>query len=435
MDSEFGNINFSEFSNLQSRFTSAEIPWHERHSKAQNNEQLQEFSDRVTYLTRSRRKASIRVNLSELIGLIYLTRTRKVAEVRTRLALLEIRERRKIAGRVGVFSLQEARKLLGSTRVSNKTILHLKDSNIEIGRDVIEGIAENLHQRNLSRRVWIPRRLIRYLASEGSRIEIGVALLLCLRRRYYRLQRSRLGTRLAAQVLLCGRQYIRAATRKLQEKHIIIKHQGAWWATKRYGTQYEIASDMELPTRSNVNRRVRNYKKLREEKNAKRYPLLKIEPRYIYLEQQQLICAAAAAASDHVFGFIEHQYHCGMHLAPDDPDLVALKTPPKIATPPPEPAKPLKAPIRHEEARESMRPAHTSKDELMRLEMVAAAHRKILQEQIDALAIRPAYPVQPPPQQWIPNTTAQCDERRAFLKKQAEEFMKSLEAEKCSTRI
>jgi len=238
----------NDISILAPSFPSAEIPWIQHSYKARKNKRYQELGADNVKLTRILRLSSTIVKCSDIIKLLALSRTRDVAQVRVRLALLEMAHRRQCAGKVGKFSLRELRTLIGATRITDADILAIVDApKIDASETTIQEIADRLGQTNLDRPVWIPRRTLRHLAAEGSRLEIAAMLTLLVRRMRARFGRARVSAQMIADCAGAGERHAAAALLKLQEKRLIMKNnQAERWSINRWGSLYDFPEDLSI---------------------------------------------------------------------------------------------------------------------------------------------------------------------------------------------
>jgi len=239
---------FSDIRSLDSVFENAQIPWIEHCYKAAKNLKYQELGRAHRYFTRTRRRSSLVFNLSDLLKLLYLTRTRNVAQIRTRLALAEIAHRRACAGRVGRWSMTEFRVLVGSTRITDSEVMRVvQNPRVEVPEGALEAMAAKLGRHNLQGKVWVPRRLVRYLAKRGSRLEIAVMLTMMARRMVNRFQRARVSARLVAELSDSKEAHVTAAMLKLQERRLLMRNrQAERWSVNRYGSLWEFPEDLSI---------------------------------------------------------------------------------------------------------------------------------------------------------------------------------------------
>lgn len=238
----------SDSSDLESAFQTAHIPWIEHGYKTRFNLEYQALGREHRYITRTRRKSALICKLSDLLKLLYLLRTRKVSAVRSRLALLEISHRRRCAGRVGTFSMGEFRALVGTTRITDSEVRALlKNPKVNVTEETLEEMAKVVGQDRLDRPVWLPRRLVRYLAAHGSRLEIASALTLAIRRMVNRFGRARVSARMIAELVQAGEKHVRSALQSLASKHLLIKNrQAERWSVNRWGSLYDFPEDLAI---------------------------------------------------------------------------------------------------------------------------------------------------------------------------------------------
>ena len=238
----------SDSSDLESAFQTAHIPWIEHGYKTRFNLEYQALGKDYRYITRTRRKSALICKLSDLLKLLYLLRTRKVSAVRSRLALLEISHRRRCAGRVGTFSIAEFRALVGTTRITDSEVRALlKNPKVNVTEETLEEMAKVVGQDRLDRPVWLPRRLVRYLAAHGSRLEIASALTLAIRRMVNRFGRARVSARMIAELVQAGEKHVRSALQSLASKHLLIKNrQAERWSVNRWGSLYDFPEDLAI---------------------------------------------------------------------------------------------------------------------------------------------------------------------------------------------
>jgi len=248
-DPRIVDINFSsDSSELESAFQTADIPWIEHGYKTRFNLEYQALGREHRYFTRTRRKSALICKLSDILKLLYLARTRKISALRSRLALLEISHRRRCAGTVGRFSMREFRGLVGDTRITDQEVRALLNNpKINVHEDVLESMAQAMGQDRLDRPVWIPRRLVRYLAAHGSRLEIAASLTLAARRMVNRFGRARVSARLIAELAGAQEKHARAALQSLQSKRLLIKNkQAERWSVNRWGSLYDFPEDLAI---------------------------------------------------------------------------------------------------------------------------------------------------------------------------------------------
>jgi hypothetical protein len=238
----------SDSSDLESAFQTAHIPWIEHGYKTRFNLEYQALGREHRYITRTRSKSSIICKLSDVLKLVYLLRTRRISAVRSRLALLEISHRRRCAGRVGTFSIAEFRALVGTTRITDSEVRALlKNPKINVTEETLEEMAKVVGQDRLDRPVWLPRRLVRYLAAHGSRLEIASALTLAIRRMVNRFGRARVSARMIAELVQAGEKHVRSALQSLASKHLLIKNrQAERWSVNRWGSLYDFPEDLAI---------------------------------------------------------------------------------------------------------------------------------------------------------------------------------------------
>lgn len=248
-DPRIVDINSSNDStDLESAFQTAHIPWIEHGYKTRFNLEYQALGREHRYITRTRRKSALICKLSDLLKLLYLLRTRKISAVRSRLALLEISHRRRCAGRVGTFSIAEFRALVGTTRITDSEVRALlKNPKINVTEETLEEMAKVVGQDRLDRPVWLPRRLVRYLAAHGSRLEIASALTLAIRRMVNRFGRARVSARMIAELVQAGEKHVRSALQSLASKRLLIKNrQAERWSVNRWGSLYDFPEDLAI---------------------------------------------------------------------------------------------------------------------------------------------------------------------------------------------
>lgn len=238
----------SDIKTLVPTFESAQIPWIEHDYKSRNNQAFQELGKAHAFLTRTRRKSSAIVKVVDLLKLLYMTRSRSVGPLRVRLALLEISHRRRCAGKVGKFSMGEMRSLIKGTKMTEAEILKIvRNPRVDVDNDIIEEMAASLSQHDLSRDVWVPRRLIRYLAAEGSRLEIATMLVAMIRRIHSRFNRARFSARMVADIAQANEKHVRAAILKLQERKLIQRNrQAERWSVNKWGSLYDFPDDLSI---------------------------------------------------------------------------------------------------------------------------------------------------------------------------------------------
>lgn len=239
---------FSDIKSLEPVFENGDIPWIEHNFKNRKNKGYREVAKLNLYFTRTRRRSSTILKVADLLKILYLTRTRRVAQIRTRLALLEMAHRRRCAGRIGPFNLKEFRALVGTTRITDAEVLAIaKDPRIEVDDFYLRDMLNDLGRDNYDRAVWVPRRILRYLAKKGSRLEIASMMVLLARRMHGRFGRARCSAGLIRRLTGAKETHIRKALLTLQEKKLVMKNrQAERWSVNRFGSLWEFPSDLTV---------------------------------------------------------------------------------------------------------------------------------------------------------------------------------------------
>lgn len=144
--------------------------------------------------------------------------------------------------------MREFRKLVGDTRITDQEVYAiLKNPRIPIKWEEVEAMGEIIGQEQYERKVWIPRRLVRHLAAEGSRLEIASMLVMMARRMVNRFGRARVSARMIAILADAQEKHVRTALLSLQEKRLIQKNQQAErWSVNRWGSLYDFPEDLSI---------------------------------------------------------------------------------------------------------------------------------------------------------------------------------------------
>jgi hypothetical protein len=144
--------------------------------------------------------------------------------------------------------MREFRGLVGDTRITDQEVRALLNNpKINVHEDVLESMAQAMGQDRLDRPVWIPRRLVRYLAAHGSRLEIAASLTLAARRMVNRFGRARVSARLIAELAGAQEKHARVALQSLQSKRLLIKNkQAERWSVNRWGSLYDFPEDLAI---------------------------------------------------------------------------------------------------------------------------------------------------------------------------------------------
>jgi hypothetical protein len=144
--------------------------------------------------------------------------------------------------------MREFRGLVGDTRITDQEVRALlQNPKVNVTEETLEEMAKVVGQDRLDRPVWLPRRLVRYLAAHGSRLEIASALTLAIRRMVNRFGRARVSARMIAELVQAGEKHVRSALQSLASKHLLIKNrQAERWSVNRWGSLYDFPEDLAI---------------------------------------------------------------------------------------------------------------------------------------------------------------------------------------------
>jgi hypothetical protein len=264
----------SDSKNLAPAYIGEYVPWLKPYSTKDNPANYFRLGRQFITYTELEHCYQFSSVLLEQRGIISLIEAIKndvldVLDLKLCLALIETRKRREFSNKIGRVQWRELyplmpKKIHGVGKVTKELLqkrfeklkslsfIHLRDFPRVAREDYAKIVRDTLGQKYPDKKIWVPRRLLKFLVKSANLSQILTAFTLLLRRMPYRFFRSRVSCTLIHELTGISRTAAQKALKWLETKKIITPATQAnkHWVVWHSGKAYNLCSDLTLPTHS-----------------------------------------------------------------------------------------------------------------------------------------------------------------------------------------